>query len=484
MARRRLARKLAVLGAAVLALGAATLARPAQAAGNVTAAFSKDSDWGTGYQAKYTIINSTQSAISSWTVAFDLPPGLGLSSAWDAQTSVSGQHVIARNKDYNGTVPAGGSVFFGFVVSGGSGAPVNCTVNGVSCDGSATPSPTVTSSPTPSPTGTSSPTPAPTVTSSPTPTPTPTTTPTPSPTPTLTPSPPSGPTLSVAPYLDMGAWPTPVLADEATASTLKNFTLAFITSPVGCKASWFNAYDPREGWYLDQIEALRESGGEVKISFGGATGAELAQPCTDVSALVAEYQAVISTYGLKYIDFDIEGAAVAEPASIARRSQAMALLQAGNPDLKVSLTLPVLPTGLDHNGLNVVRSARDAGVSLDVVNLMAMDYYQSGDYGAFAQQAAQGTYNQLAALYPSMSSAELWRMIGVTPMLGVNDDNGVFDQSDARDLVEFAQRNRLGELSFWEMTRDRNACTGALFQCTNITQQPYEFSKIFAEFTG
>ena len=32
--------------------------------------------------------------------------------------------------------------------------------------------------------------------------------------------------------------------------------------------------------------------------------------------------------------------------------------------------------------------------------------------------------------------------------------------------------------------RDRNACTGALYRCTNIPQSPYEFSRIFAGFTG
>ncbi|MFD0527776.1 hypothetical protein ACFQ1I_12315 [Kitasatospora arboriphila] len=26
---------------------------------------------------------------------------------------------------------------------------------------------------------------------------------------------------------------------------------------VGCKASWFNAYDPRTGWGKDQIDAIR-----------------------------------------------------------------------------------------------------------------------------------------------------------------------------------------------------------------------------------
>jgi len=527
---------LVALAVAALAATGIAVAATAQAAGTVTATFSKDSDWGTGYQARYTITNGTSASISSWTVTFDLPAGLSLGSYWDALLTTSGQHVTAKNRDYNGMVAAGASVTFGFIVSGGSGAPTNCLINGAACatgsggggGGSDTTAPStpgslrstgVTASSVSlawnastdnvgvtgynvyrggtlvtTVTGTTA-----TVTglaastsysftvrakdaagnlsaaSN-----------------TLTVSTSAsgggggggtGSTLPVAPYIDMGSWPTPVLTDVATASTLKSFTLAFITS-AGCKASWFNAYDPRAGWQLDQITALRARGGDVKISFGGASGIELAQACSSVSALTAEYQAVINAYSLTYIDFDIEGAAVAEPASISLRTQAMKALQTANPGLKISLTLPVLPSGLDANGLNVLRTAVNAGVNLDLVNIMAMDYYQSGDYGDLAVQAAQSTYNQLAGVYPGKTSAQLWRMIGVTPMLGQNDDGHIYDKTDASQLVSFARTNHLGMLAFWEVTRDRNACNGALYMCTNIAQSPYDFSKIFAGYTG
>ena len=90
----------------------------------------------------------------------------------------------------------------------------------------------------------------------------------------------------------------------------------------------------------------------------------------------------------------------------------------------------------------------------------------------------------MKSLYPGLSDAQAWKMVGVTPMLGVNDDQGKFTQSDAKDLITFANSSHLGFVSFWELNRDKNACTGALFQCTNISQTPLEFSKIFAGFTG
>jgi chitinase len=273
------------------------------------------------------------------------------------------------------------------------------------------------------------------------------------------------------------------LAQLGSSGNLKSFSLAFVTS-AGCKASWFNAFDPRLKQFADQIAAVRAAGGDVKVSFGGATGIELAQACTSVSALQAEYQAVVSAYNLKYIDLDIEGAAVADPTTIARRSTALAALQKANPGLKISLTLPVLPEGLTADGLNVIKSAKSAGVDLDLVNIMAMDYGRAGqDYGDLAIQAVKSTKDQIKSVYGN-SDAAAFRMVGVTPMLGVNDDQGKFTQSDAKDLVAFANANHIGFVSFWELNRDKNACSGALFQCTNVAQAPFEFSKIFAGFTG
>jgi hypothetical protein len=34
------------------------------------------------------------------------------------------------------------------------------------------------------------------------------------------------------------------------------------------------------------------------------------------------------------------------------------------------------------------------------------------------------------------------------------------------------------------VNRDRNACQGALFECTNISQESFDFAKIFAGFSG
>ncbi|MEU1378249.1 glycoside hydrolase family 18 chitinase [Streptomyces triculaminicus] len=126
---------LAALTALLLPLGLAVgLAAPAHAAPAATATFAKTSDWGTGFQAQWTVKNTGTTALDGWTVEWDFPSGTTVSSYWDALVSGSGGHVTAKNREYNGTVAPGASVTFGFVGSG-DGEPSGCRINGASCDG-------------------------------------------------------------------------------------------------------------------------------------------------------------------------------------------------------------------------------------------------------------------------------------------------------------------------------------------------------------
>jgi hypothetical protein len=205
------------------------------------------------------------------------------------------------------------------------------------------------------------------------------------------------------------------------------------------------------------------------VSFGGAAGVELAAAHATAASLQVAYQTTIDAYGLTHVDFDIEGAWVADPVSIARRSQAIAGLQAAaaaqGKELKVWFTLPVLPSGLTADGQNVVASALAHGVDLAGVNIMAMDYGASaapnpaGQMGTYAIAAATATHAQLLALYAAaaqpIGAVAAWRKIGVTPMIGQNDVPGeIFFASDAAQLVAFADGVDLPLLSFWSMNRD------------------------------
>ncbi|MGW1271000.1 glycosyl hydrolase family 18 protein [Streptomyces sp. NPDC002491] len=118
--------------------GLVGLAGPAQAATTATATYTKASDWGTGFEGRWTVKNTGATAISSWTVEWDFPSGTSVTSAWDADVTSAGVHWTAKNKSWNGSLAPGASVSFGFN-GAGSGSPANCRLNGGGCDGTSVP---------------------------------------------------------------------------------------------------------------------------------------------------------------------------------------------------------------------------------------------------------------------------------------------------------------------------------------------------------
>ncbi|MFK3983230.1 chitinase [Micromonospora sp. NPDC050397] len=128
---------LSMVATLVATLGAVWVAMPAFAAGP-TATFVKTSDWGSGWEGKYTITNGGTTAISSWSVAFDLPAGSRVGTFWDALMTSSGQRFTFTNRSWNGSLAPGASASFGFNATG-AGSPSNCTLNGAACGGGTTP---------------------------------------------------------------------------------------------------------------------------------------------------------------------------------------------------------------------------------------------------------------------------------------------------------------------------------------------------------
>ena len=288
------------------------------------------------------------------------------------------------------------------------------------------------------------------------------------------------------PYADMSLSPTFSLAETAKQTGNEFFTLAFIVAGSTGQPAW-GGQIAADGQFLgDDITSLRGQGGDVIVSFGGATGTELAQATGDVATLQAQYQAVIDAYTLTAIDFDIEGAAVADGPSVDRRNAAIAGLQsaaqAAGRDLAISYTLPVALDGLTTDGLNLLKNARAHGVNISLVNIMALDYGGS----APPDQMGQNAITAVQAVSGQLSGAS-WAAIGVTPMIGVNDTAPeVFTLQDAQDLLRFAQQNNLGRLAMWSVTRDQ-PCPGgpggaAQATCSGVDQQPFDFTNTFKTF--
>ncbi|WP_103543441.1 cellulose binding domain-containing protein [Streptomyces sp. SM1] len=467
----------AVVATAVAGGGAFLFTSTAQAAG-VGAAYTKTSEWSTGYTARYVVTNNSGERNQDWTLEFDLPAGTELGSLWNAESTVDGRHVTVRSAKWDTDgLAAGESVTVGFVAKG-AGDPTGCLVDGATCGTDTAPVPEPSGRPTDAPTPTRQPTP----TGEPTPTEEPTAGPTES---TGTGN---GTDAGFAPYVDTSLFPAFDLLASAEATGVKNYNLAFITDGGGCTPKWGGVSGLGDNVVAGQIGALRAKGGDVRVSFGGAAGSELGTTCGSVDALTAAYTKVVDTYELTKVDFDVEGGALPNAAANTRRAEAIARLQQAHPDLDVSFTLPVMPEGLTQDGVSLLADARKNGVRIDAVNIMAMDYgpAYSDDMGTYAEQAATATQAQIKGVL-GLSDSEAWKTVAVTPMIGVNDVvTEIFKVEDATQLVKFAESKGIGWLSMWSGTRDQQCPGGtkpsADATCSSILQGKFDFSKAFAAY--
>jgi hypothetical protein len=281
-----------------------------------------------------------------------------------------------------------------------------------------------------------------------------------------------------------------------SASGAKAVILAFLDPDNnGCSLIWpgANSALPNDtvgstsmGTAISQMQA---AGVTVAISGGGAGALDGSAYCSTAAQVQALYQSVINQYHVKWLDFDIETSETSGQST--RRAQALAALQAANPGLLVSYTLPAdspsdgLPYGLDESsngGTTDVTDAISAGVSLTYINGMTMDF------GSGSTDQATLTDQTAAAIESWIKSQGISSKVGLTMLPGTSDDNGAvqFTIADATTVVNFANANSyVGLLSFWELNRDNGGCPGSSSDqdtCSGVSQSNYQFSSIFKAF--
>ncbi|MFE8011561.1 chitinase [Streptomyces antibioticus] len=277
-------------------------------------------------------------------------------------------------------------------------------------------------------------------------------------------------------------------SDNDTAGSPSAYNLAFVISDgSGCTPEWNGTHAVDDSAVTSRISALKESGATVRVSFGGASGEELGATCSDAAALAEAYGAALDAAGSTQADFDIEGDELTDAGSVALRSRAIALLQEERPDLEVSFTLPVMPSGLDADGLALLKSANKYDVQVSTVNLMTMNYGESydGDMGAYAITSATAAQAQLKEVFGT-SDATAWRAMALTSMLGTNDvANETFTLADAAEVREFAEEKGISWVSMWSSFRDQQCEEGtatddALTNCSGVEQSPGAFAEAFS----
>nr|WP_240943118.1 chitinase [Planosporangium thailandense] len=296
-------------------------------------------------------------------------------------------------------------------------------------------------------------------------------------------------------------WTGENLSALSQQSGAKNLMLAFVVAPKkgSCTVYWNGepSTPVSRTVFGNDIATIRARGGDAIVSFGGGVDGtpklELADACTDINAIATAYEDVITTYNLTRIDMNIEGAPAWDTVSIDRRNKALKIVQEWaawhHRALQISYTLSAWPHGLADSGMGIMRNAVANGVRVDVVNIMPFDYCDKNRHSMViaVKEAVTGMHDQLIDLYPQRSPAEIWHMLGVTVMPGI-DDCGIgeiLSLANAEKVVAWAADMGVALLSFWALQRDNGGCPGASIssgRCSGLAQSTWQFTQIFAPF--
>ncbi|MFF4250954.1 chitinase [Streptomyces sp. NPDC001663] len=294
----------------------------------------------------------------------------------------------------------------------------------------------------------------------------------------------AGSTTSYAPYVSATE-----ASDNDSAGSPTTYNLAFVIADGSdCTPTWNDEKALSDSAVKSRISQLKEDGATVRVSFGGASGKELAATCDSATELAAAYGKALDAAGSAQADFDIEGDELTDSDSVALRSEAIALLQKERSDLEVTFTLPVMPSGLDSDSLALLESANKYDVQVSTVDLMTMNYGESydDDMGDYALTSARAAHTQLKKVF-GLSDAGAWQGMALTSMIGVNDvDNETFTLSDAAQVRKFSEEKEIAWVSMWSTFRDQqcedddSASDDAATNCSGVSQSSGAFGEAFA----
>jgi Ricin-type beta-trefoil lectin domain len=285
----------------------------------------------------------------------------------------------------------------------------------------------------------------------------------------------------VAPYLyeGWGSPPDPRTVQNATG--VRWFTLAFVLSNGACNPQWDGFRALTGGVDQSTIAAIRAGGGDVIPSFGGASGNKLERSCTSAAALAGAYQRVISAYGLRAIDIDIETDAYSDAAAQQRTVDALKIVRASNPGVHLYVTFPSNQSGPDASLIN---RAAAGGLTVDGWGIMPFDFGGAGqNMATLTIQAAEGLKNRLVSAY-GYSADVAYRHSGISSMNGITDVGETVTVANFQTILGYAQQHHLARLTFWSVNRDRQCAGGLSDNCSGVGQASWDFTRVFAQYRG
>lgn len=271
----------------------------------------------------------------------------------------------------------------------------------------------------------------------------------------------------------------PNFAALGAQTGLKHVVLAFVLARgKACDPAW-GGTDPL-GSLKAPIDAFRAAGGSATISTGGADGTYIENACADSTALAAAYTKILDATGANLLDIDLE-----HDVQINKVIDALGRVQRAR-GTDITLTLPVDLAGLGPGQLGLVQRAAATNLAV-TVNVMDMDFHAAGNWGNAMVAAAQTMISQLRRVYPNASAAEQYRKLGITIMIGRNDNGVITRPDDAQTVLNFAQSHGVGRLAIWSLARDRGTCAkqvAAQPDCSGTAQRDYQYTEQLARFSG
>ncbi|WP_405013908.1 carbohydrate binding domain-containing protein [Kitasatospora sp. NBC_01539] len=288
-----------------------------------------------------------------------------------------------------------------------------------------------------------------------------------------------------APYLYLGWGEPPSATAVMSATGTKWFTMAFVLSSGGCNPAWDGQRALTGGVDQSTINAIRAAGGDVVPSIGGWSGNKLGPNCATAEALAGAYQKVISAYGLKAIDVDIENTDEFENTVVQDRVLgALKIVKQNNPGLRTILTFGTSTTGPTSYGNRLIEQSKALGADVDVFTIMPFDFGGGADMYGSTVNAANGLKDKLKSVF-GWDDATAYAHVGISGMNGLSDQQETTTPATWTSIRDWSNSHHIARLAFWSVNRDRPCVGGGVAEnCSGISQSAWQFTSITAGFTG
>jgi chitinase len=292
-----------------------------------------------------------------------------------------------------------------------------------------------------------------------------------------------------APYLMPFDNSPPDAVAVMNATGQKAFQLAFILAPGGggCTPTWDGTRAvSSDTEAANLISRIRAAGGDVSVSIGGYGGTKLGQTCGSPEATAAAYQQVVTKYGLKAIDFDLEEPEYENTAAIHNEIGAAKILQQNNSGLYVSVTTAGTAAGTGWFGQQMLIEAKNSGFT--PANFSIMPFDGGFNTGASSQTSALEAFHGILMSTFGWDSGTAYAREGVSMMNGRSDAAEYFLQADFQQVLDYATGHHLARYTYWSVNRDRqcpdpNQSTTS-GTCSSVPQSAWDFTKYTARFAG